>query len=241
MASTCRSGGSTESDTSKETPRSGRRMQMLRPHRNLPENGSSLPSATLFFQDCAHSSVRARFVQAFFGTDQGPFTKRGSTRVDGTQVVGVMADGPGTMYVAERGPHYIVGVQGSQGTSSGSLRFSAYGDAVHAVKPTGAVNLGPTRKPSSDGQKGAGGIADLSARRSPQPGDGPPDRSKHPTLRTDQRPFKIADLHPVGVSGCIDRTDRIAPGRRASTDRRRAGVSSPTSRSRLTSVRRRLT
>jgi hypothetical protein len=82
------------------------------------------------------------FVQAFFGTDQGPFTKRGLTKIDGTRVIGVMADGPGTMFVAENGPHYIVGVQGSQGTSSGSLRFSAYGDPVHAVKPMGAVNLG---------------------------------------------------------------------------------------------------
>jgi hypothetical protein len=82
------------------------------------------------------------FVKAFFGTDQGPFTKRGTTRVGGTRVIGVMADGPGTMYVAESGPHYIVGVQGSQGSSSGSLQFSAYGKVVHAVKPVGAVNLG---------------------------------------------------------------------------------------------------
>jgi hypothetical protein len=82
------------------------------------------------------------FVQAFFGSDQGPFTKKGLTKIDGTRVVGVMADGPGTMFVAESGSPYIVGVQGSQGTSSGSLRFSAYGDSVHAVKPTGAVNLG---------------------------------------------------------------------------------------------------
>jgi hypothetical protein len=81
------------------------------------------------------------FIHSFFGTDTGPFTKGKLTTVDGTKTVGVMADGPGTMYVQTGGKHYIESISGRDSGSSGSLRFSSYGTAVHPVKPAGAVSL----------------------------------------------------------------------------------------------------
>lgn len=81
------------------------------------------------------------FIQSFFGTDQGPYAKTGNSVVNGKRVVGVMADGPGTMYVAASGTHFIVKVQGSNSGSTASLTFGSYNVAVHPVKPAGGVSL----------------------------------------------------------------------------------------------------
>ncbi len=81
------------------------------------------------------------FMKSFFGTDSGPYSKGSSKVVDGKHVVGVMSDGPGTMYVATGGTHYVVNVQGTEGSSSALLDFGSYGVAVNPVKPAGAISL----------------------------------------------------------------------------------------------------
>jgi hypothetical protein len=81
------------------------------------------------------------FIHSFFGTDTGPFTKGKLTTVDGKKTVGIMADGPGTMYVQTGGMHYIASISGRDGGSSGSLQFGSYGAPVNPVKPAGAVSL----------------------------------------------------------------------------------------------------
>ena len=99
------------------------------------------PVTNSFFSSFRSFLSPRPFIQSFFGSDQGPYTK-GTTRViDGKRTIGVMSDGPGTMYVATSGAHVIVNVQGSQGTSSVSLTFGSYGVAVHPVKPADAVSL----------------------------------------------------------------------------------------------------
>jgi hypothetical protein len=82
------------------------------------------------------------FIHTFFGTTSGPFTKSSkTTKVDGKQTIGVMSNGPGTMYVATSGTHFIVKVQGSKTGSSAILTFGSYNNSVHPVKPAGGVSL----------------------------------------------------------------------------------------------------
>jgi hypothetical protein len=81
------------------------------------------------------------FVHSFFGTVQGPFTKGKTAEVDGASTIGVMSDGPGTLYAATSGTHFIEKVQGSKSGSSAVLTFSSYNKAVHPVKPAGGVSL----------------------------------------------------------------------------------------------------
>ena len=81
------------------------------------------------------------FIKSFFGTDHGPYRKNGTKLVNGKRTVGVMSDGPGTMYVATNGTHVIVSVQGSEAGALAKLSFGSYGVAVHPVEPTGAVSL----------------------------------------------------------------------------------------------------
>lgn len=81
------------------------------------------------------------FIKSFFGTDHGPYTKSSTKVVNGKRTIGVMSDGPGTMYVATSGTHSIVKVQGSEAGATATLTFGSYGVAVHPVKPAGAVSL----------------------------------------------------------------------------------------------------
>ena len=81
------------------------------------------------------------FIKLFFNSDQGPFTKSAATTVDGTHVIPVMANGPGTLYVAAASPHVIISAQGSKGSSRASLSFSQYGRAVHPSAPAGGISL----------------------------------------------------------------------------------------------------
>jgi hypothetical protein len=82
------------------------------------------------------------FIKSFFGTTSGPYTKnKTTTKVNGQQTIGVMSDGPGTMYVSTGGTHVIEKVQGSKAGSSAILTFGSYGDAVHPAKPAGGVSL----------------------------------------------------------------------------------------------------
>ncbi len=81
------------------------------------------------------------FIKSFFGSDTGPYSKGSAKVVDGEHTIGVMADGPGTMYVATGGPHFIVNVRGTEGSASVMVTFGSYGVAVNPVKPVGAISL----------------------------------------------------------------------------------------------------
>jgi hypothetical protein len=81
------------------------------------------------------------FMKLFLGSDQGPFSKGGATTVNGTRVIPVHADGPGTLYVKASNPHLVVSAKGSQGTTSASLSFSNYGKTVHPATPAGGISL----------------------------------------------------------------------------------------------------
>jgi hypothetical protein len=96
----------------------------------------------------AFLSPRA-FMKLFLGSDQGPFSKKGTTTVNGVRVIPVMANGPGILYVEAANPHLVVSAKGSKGTSSASLSFGNYGQAVHASKPAGGINIKALEKTSS--------------------------------------------------------------------------------------------
>jgi hypothetical protein len=89
------------------------------------------------------------FMKLFLGSDQGPFTKKGATTVDGTRVIPVMANGPGILYVEAANPHLVIGAKGSQGTSSASLSFGNYGHPVNAKRPAGGISLKALEKSGS--------------------------------------------------------------------------------------------
>ncbi len=99
------------------------------------------PVSNQLFSGFASFLSPQTFIKSFFGTDSGPYSKGSAKVVDGKHAIGVMSDGPGTMYVETGGSHYIVDVQGSEGNSSAMLTFSSYGAAVKPVKPAGAVSL----------------------------------------------------------------------------------------------------
>ncbi len=99
------------------------------------------PVSNQLFSGFASFLSPRTFIKSFFGTDSGPYSKGSAKVVNGKHAIGVMSDGPGTMYVETGGSHYIVDVQGSEGSSSAMLTFGSYGAAVNPVKPVGAVSL----------------------------------------------------------------------------------------------------
>ena len=83
-----------------------------------------------------------RFViSSFFSNPQGPFTKGGTSTVNGQRVIAITGTGSGALYVATTGEHVVVRVQATKGSSSGTVSFTHYDRPVRPKQPAGGLNL----------------------------------------------------------------------------------------------------
>ena len=90
-----------------------------------------------------------KVISSFFGNPQGPFTKGGTSTVEGQRVIAITGTGSGVLYVATTGEHFIVRVQATKGSSNGTISFTHYDRPVRVNKPAGGVNLQQLEKPGS--------------------------------------------------------------------------------------------
>ncbi len=82
-----------------------------------------------------------KVISSFFSSAQGPFTKGGTSTVDGQRVIAITGTGSGALYVATTGEHFVVRVQATKGGSNGTVSFTHYDRPVRPTKPAGGINL----------------------------------------------------------------------------------------------------
>jgi hypothetical protein len=86
--------------------------------------------------------TRLKDVLALTTKPDGKISKGGESTVDGKAVIELKDDKGGSLFIATTGSPYPVALRGKDGTSSGNVGFTEWGETVEAKAPKGAIDLG---------------------------------------------------------------------------------------------------